>query len=1727
MIKMIASSVIEEFNEFPESFAKSYPEAPSNVCPEPVSQWITNFVSFVIESEAFVVDKLIAHNEIISIVISAVIVLSTLVAFSSNGLGSEQVLLKSIDDKPSQIITLKSVDKDNTLLEILSTKNEQLENAITNAVGDIKDCLKSLVVPETENISGIGHATKVIVSVVRDRDQKLAHTCEEVEVLKSKLSDACAETAVVTSARDVVIESLREELASLRSDMTFAQNETKLLSESKQELEELLNQKGQIQAENEIKISSLQHEIEQLAASSSDRVQMLEVELKQAASTLLSMTSDRDALQESIASINHELIKARELNHQLANDDSERSSALSTLLNENARLRSELESSSSQTTSLSNQMEAFKTESTSSIQALESTLSELQMSHATAIASQVETEAQLIQTRNELTVQLEALEGRIAGISLQSISRLQEISDLQHELEAKCAELSTCQAEKAAIEQELLTLSQRVSELELDVQGLKVNLSRTSEELKSSRADEEARINELNLLKIELETDKTALQLLDKRYQTLKGDYATQSERLANLLVEKQSLEQENHSLEHRVAELLTELGHLSDMSAAVKSEVARLERELEIQSSENSLLRSTNHGIKCEMSSLQENTAARIATLNKEHERAVSELLASKTKTSSELMEQVEQVNALSREKIRFQDELQTLKSELAVSKSINGRLEEEALVVNALLCKAVEDKTALSNEKEHLRSEVKALKLELQCSAEAVAQLESQLKGAEEGSSSQHERLSTVLSEKMALATANRKLESKLQDLQAIITQRTELIQSLEGEHAALNNELEATKAELSQSALALQRVESELQTNQGLLVKTSDSKNAVVKERDAMRVEISALQVEIATYKDNIELLESKLQSMADGSSTQQDRLSQLLAEKQALAQSNRKLEAQVNDLTIHSTHIASTLSALEIEKTEVDQQVLSLQSQVAQMGKDYDTVSQECDSLRAKTQALSEDLQRSQHTVNALELRLAGMEQGSASQSDLLASLIADKSSAEELSNELRARVSEIAAQVKNQQQVIEELEATNLKLSSDLEQSIAEAQQVRESKKMVEIELSSKNEKLVQLEVTVSEVSTCSAEELEETRRQLSEQVKSFEQQLCDAEAVVAEKTAVIESLTAENVQANTDIAALKAAVDQAQGELQQAIATRTLLENQYQGNIQSLQDRYNELEDVRRICEETIDQLRTELSEATGKLAHLEQQVKPLQEQIDELTATMETKDQIIHRFETCDLEVERVKLVLERQSLFGKMDSLVEQLENSRSINAQLREAKDFLQERVSLHDAELKAACNQRDTLYNDITALKAQYDALMESQMKSMTTSFTKKTAELKIENEELKKQIASYRNQTSDAAALIAGLEVEKDNLGKTLSHLRQEIFTLSTRKPSNDVLSMNDVFLAGDFVNGQNPIYSSPSPQLTPEQLLRNQLLSMKDCSDQSRRDLIALHLEYGMGVLLSPMNGSGDDEEEGEGNDDDDDELDNDEEGDDDQDASSKVDAASDIDFGICPPLGLSDANFTGSGPNTDGKTGGAGNDGTTSKSTSNKNIITKLYKKFKSDIMPKGLMKKGKKRGEDLSLRVVETPKGNLNAEEVQAQQKERMATVEKKFFSDVFVAELDDSKENKNEVDANDLNAKSETDCTTESAISAEDASLMSIENMTPGSVRRTSMYLQSSKLKHPLTKSRTTPQTERPPLQAINANSPQRARPKPSSNTSWVQKAVIPRPLTATSGMSTPRK
>ncbi|XP_034006450.1 centromere-associated protein E isoform X5 [Trematomus bernacchii] len=1044
-------------------------------------------------------------------------------------------------------------------------------------------------------------------------------------------------------------------------------------------------------------------------------------------------------------------------------------------------------------------------------------------------AAQLELELQMeAEQKVKALEQVEILGGRLADIGSQNEDQSntqmkKEFAETIHLCESLSTEKDMVLAERDYLKQELGMFIEQIEILEEEKALLSQELEEKREVDEFKALEDECRKDQENELQNEMANLKktveaSELQCLDlqNKLQTLTVELKKKTE----FALELQSMS--GKDLVQEVEKLQRSLGDAEGLSRDTKKEWAVLRSEHMAVEEMNLILSANHEKMEAEVRSLRckldtEKTSFR--KMQSDLQKELNVVFDENTKLTSLLDGKVPQ-NLI--DSMELERRVAQLSRELTVSQEAEGELKaqlEELASFQTLpekvdsLMKQLDE---LSEELQSVRAEKETLLSEQSAAAQSSVEEMEKLLSAVTSLTAERDQLQ---GENVDMAVETQIILQSLQDeMQQQRTKHSDLVklyeqkESVLGEHMlSLSQELESVRAEketlLSEQSAAAQssaeemekllsavtsltaerdQLQGDLQENVDMMIENQEELRTALEKNRQRRETIKQLENAQTSQQEappnetsaQIEELQTLMMENQEELRVSQEKVRVLQDEISALKSQKAELESRASDaeITLQLQELHNQIQTLSEELESVRAERDALLSE-----RTPDTHSEEMETLQCRVTSLSEDRDQLQEILEGLRQEKQQLRDQLEDRMEMVAQAECEFNQPEILTSELHvAEVTNLQKEIKQLQDTLQTVSEQKSLLEVDLQRNMEKATETESLLHSLEQQLEEHNQRNIDLETLSLEQQAQLQQQVEETLRslhslqeELQEQKQHRSEHLKLCEQKESELDQQIKDLTEqlESVRAERDAPFVKETSGQSSTEEMEKLQSRVTSLSEDRDQLQS---RVTSLSEDRDQLQSRVTSLSEDRDQLQETLVGLRQEKQQLRDQLEDRMEMIQTLSEELE-----SVRAERDALLSERtpdthseemEKLQSRVTSLSEDRDQLQSRVTSLSEDRDQLQSRVTYLSEERHQLQETLEGLRQEKQQLRDQLEDRME-----MIQTLSEELESVRAERDALLSERTpdTHSEEMETLQCRVTSLSEDRDQLQEILEGLRQE------------------------------------------------------------------------------------------------------------------------------------------------------------------------------------------------------------------------------------------------------------------------------------------------------------------------------------------------------------------
>ncbi|XP_069038376.1 centromere-associated protein E isoform X6 [Lepisosteus oculatus] len=1014
---------------------------------------------------------------------------------------------------------------------------------------------------------------------------------------------------------------------------------------------------------------------------------------------------------------------------------------------------------------------------------------------------------------------------------------------LKEELDALWKEKEGLQQEKVRLQQEIIEkeeqhefniLEQEVhkqseTELAKEITSLKMELENSGVCIQNLKAELEAKSNELqNKEEWIAELENMGGKDLTEQIRNLKhslGDAEAVSrdtkKEWAFLRSENLTLKERENDMAARYKQMEVEVNQLRSQLESEKMRFKRMETDLQKE-----LLMAFEENAK--LNTLLDGKVPKNLIERLDLEKSVAEL-------KKELEKSQEGERAL-------QTEVNSLSALKNLPDKVDDLMKQVCDVSNELCATRVERDDLLSAKVER-DEEIQRLTEAVQQVTEDLRETQTKLSEADQKMANLSEQHSAVQAQYVEVAEDCEKLKTELESSSIEKQQCLNGMEDLKLQVLNVSEELQLVNSERDSLLLekrdSTQRTEADLQELRTHVASLTQEREQLQEILESVRAEKSQLKAD----------LEEKMVETQEELRQQQQLISDLKTQR---GERETQLEQQINDLSGELKLVSSDRDSLLSERRDSahrpEEKLEEMRSHITSLTQEREQLQEILESVRAEKSQLKaeleekmvetqEELRQQQQLISDLKTQSGERETQLEDQVNELSeklklvscerdSLLSERRDSghrpEEELEELRTHITSLTQEREQLQEILESVRAEKSQLKIDLEENVEMSVETQE-------ELRQQQQLMTDLKIQTAEKEAWLQQqitELSEKLKLVSSERDSLPSERRDSghrpEAELEEMRSHIASLTQEREQLQEILESVRAEKSQLKAELEEKMV---------------------ETQEELRQQQQLISDLKTQREE---RETQLEQQVNELSEQLKLVSSESETLLSE-KRDSTRRTEAELEELRTHITSLTQEREQLQETLESVRAEKSQLQAE---LEEKINKLNEELKLMSSQHDTLLSESRNSTRRTGAELE-ELRTHITSLTQEREQLQETLESVRAEKSQLKADLEENISVAVETQAElcraQDEL-RTQQELISDLKTQRTKRETQLDLKVNELSEQLQLVNSERDsllLEKRDSTQRTESDLqeLRTHITSLTQEREQLQETLESVRAE--------------------------------------------------------------------------------------------------------------------------------------------------------------------------------------------------------------------------------------------------------------------------------------------
>ncbi|XP_049914413.1 centromere-associated protein E isoform X10 [Epinephelus moara] len=918
------------------------------------------------------------------------------------------------------------------------------------------------------------------------------------------------------------------------------------------------------------------------------------------------------------------------------------------------------------------------------------------------------------------------------GMFLEQIETLEkEKAALSKEMEEK-REMDEFKSleEEFRKEQEIQRMTEELESMRAERDGL---LSGKEPSCQTSTEEMEKLLCRVTSLTEERDQLQEILEGLRQEKQQLKAELEDRMEMVAQVQCgfnQPEGLASELHQQDAQVTHLQQEIEQLQTTLQAVSEQKSQLEADLQHNTEMAAETQSLLHSLQQELQE-QNQRNADLERLSQERQAQLQQEVA-------------ETLSLLHSRQEELQEQKQNNSDQMKLCEQKESDLEQQTKTLSEQLESVQAERDALLSEKESSCQTSTEEMEKLLCRVTSLTEERDQLQEILEGLRQEKQQLKAELEDRMEMMQCE--LQQQLSSEPQSLKEEQEAQQLLQNqqleEHLEKTEEVSQLKSDLQENVELMIEVQEELRESQEKIRVLKDEIN-VLKSQKA-ELEGKASNGSDADISLQMQELQTQIQRLTEELESMRAERDSLLSGKESSCQTSteemEKLLCRVTSLTEERDQLQEILEGLRQEKQQLRAELEDRMEMVAQVQCGFNQpegLASELHQQDAQVTHLQQEIEQLQATLQAVS------EQKSQLEADLQHNM--------EMAAETQSLLHSLQQELQEQNQRNADLERLSQERQAQLEQEVARTQSLLHS-----------------LE-----------DEHQELKQNNSDHMKLCEQKESGLEQQIAQLNMSLQTVTEQKRQVENDLQQNMNMASTTQ-ELLKSVQEELCEQKQMNSDLEKLcQEKESSLDQQMRTLTETLKSIEAERdSLLSEKESSCQTSTEEMEKLLCRVTSLTEERDQLQEILE--GLRQEKQQLKAELEDRMETMQTEIAQLNMSlQAVTEQKRQVEYDLQQNMNMASTTqelLKSVqeelCEQKQ-MNSDLEKLCQEKESSLDQQMRTLTEKLESIEAE---RDSLLSEKEASCQTSTEEMEKLlcrVTSLSEERDQLQEALEGLRQE------------------------------------------------------------------------------------------------------------------------------------------------------------------------------------------------------------------------------------------------------------------------------------------------------------------------------------------------------------------
>ncbi|XP_049914416.1 centromere-associated protein E isoform X13 [Epinephelus moara] len=955
------------------------------------------------------------------------------------------------------------------------------------------------------------------------------------------------------------------------------------------------------------------------------------------------------------------------------------------------------------------------------------------------------------------------------GMFLEQIETLEkEKAALSKEMEEK-REMDEFKSleEEFRKEQEIQRMTEELESMRAERDGL---LSGKEPSCQTSTEEMEKLLCRVTSLTEERDQLQEILEGLRQEKQQLKAELEDRMEMVAQVQCgfnQPEGLASELHQQDAQVTHLQQEIEQLQTTLQAVSEQKSQLEADLQHNTEMAAETQSLLHSLQQELQE-QNQRNADLERLSQERQAQLQQEVA-------------ETLSLLHSRQEELQEQKQNNSDQMKLCEQKESDLEQQTKTLSEQLESVQAERDALLSEKESSCQTSTEEMEKLLCRVTSLTEERDQLQEILEGLRQEKQQLKAELEDRMEMMQCE--LQQQLSSEPQSLKEEQEAQQLLQNqqleEHLEKTEEVSQLKSDLQENVELMIEVQEELRESQEKIRVLKDEIN-VLKSQKA-ELEGKASNGSDADISLQMQELQTQIQKLTEELESMRAERDGLLSGKEPSCQTSteemEKLLCRVTSLTEERDQLQEILEGLRQEKqqlrAELEDRMETMQTEVRTLTEKLKSIEAERDSL------LSEKEPSCQTSTEEMEKLLCRVTSLTEERDQLQETLEGLRQEKQQLRTELEDRMETMQTEIAQLNMSLQTVTEQKRQVENDLQQNMNMASTTQELLKSVQEELCEQKQMNSDLEKLCQEKESS----LDQQMRTLTETLKSIE---AERDSLLSEKESSCQTSTEEMEKLLCRVTSLTEERDQLQEILEGLRQEKQQLKAELEDRMETMQTEIAQLNMSLQAVTEQKRQVEYDLQQNMNMASTTQELLKSVQEELCEQKQMNSDLEKLCQEKES-SLDQQMRTLTEKLESIEAERDSLLSEKEASCQTSTEemekllcrvtsLSEERDQLQEALEglrQEKQQLRAELEDRMEMISGIQERLSEQENLNSQQQPERGEQETK----LQRRVQQLEEQLQTYRERHSHAEAEAETSQQLLSEAKTSISALKEQLSSL--------------------------------------------------------------------------------------------------------------------------------------------------------------------------------------------------------------------------------------------------------------------------------------------------------------------------------------------------------------